>query len=367
MNLFRERRRARTLFVPVLFVLMLVLAACNGEEAVDAPEEDEVVDDDVDEPDDEDDADDEAAEPEELPEVPVLAFNTGLGQLFMSAMETEGFDEANGFQGDFIYVEPAAATETFLQREAEVSIQMDPLVASIARNQGEEVSVVAPSLTNNASIIAGADSGIESPEDLVGATVGHFGMDSGTTSIMRVLLDRDWGIDLVEDVNLVEAGPPALVELLAAGEVDAILDFTPHSERALVDAGGEVILRADDPDHGFIPGVAAVAVHEAWAQENPDLAQSVLDAVADACAFFVDSDYEVFRDQPYRDLLATQSDEELEQVISRAQEHGLMSCDWDEQIVEEGREFLQQVADQGILFDEYPGDRTMLTLDEILD
>lgn len=297
--------------------------------------------------------------------VRIVSFNTGLGNIFSEAMERNGFDTANGFQGEFIRVDPAAATEVFLQGEADVTVQLDMLVANLARTQGREVTVFAPDLTNNGSIIVAADSDITAPADLVGRDVGHFGLESGTTTMFRVLLGRDYGINLTEEYELVQAGAPALVELLAAQEVEAVLNFTPFTERAVVESNGRVLLRANDPAHGFVPGFAAVAAMESWLRANPDLAYAVRQAVADTVSFFHDSGYEVFRDQPYADLLGV-SDEVIDAVIARAQQDPLMTNDWDGAIVDEARGFLRQVAQQGIVFDDVPDDNVVVTLEELL-
>lgn len=333
---------ARRRVLPAALVAMaLVASACGGD------------------PDTDDNGD------QSLETVRIVSFNTGMGNVFSEAMERNGFDEANGFHGEFIRVDPGAATEVFLQGEADVTIQLDMIVANLARTQGREVTVFAPDLTNNGSIIVRDDSDITSPADLVGKPVGHFGLESGTTTMFRVLLGRDYGIDLTEEFNLVQAGAPALVELLAAGEVEGILDFTPFTERAMVESGGRVLLRADDPAHGFVPGFAAVAAMESWLVENPDLAYAVRQAVADTVSYFHDSGYEVFREDPYAELLGV-SEEVLDAVIARAQESPLMTSEWDSDLVQDARAFLADVADQGIVYDEVPDDNVVVTLEELL-
>lgn len=340
-------------------VLALVLAACPADDPEPAPDDDP----DVEDTDSEDVPDD---EPESLGTVRIVSFNTGLGQVFSEAMERNEFDLANGFEGEFLRVDPGAATEVFLQGEADVTVQLDMLVANIARTQGRDVTVFYPDFTNNGTITVREDSDIESPEDLIGRNVGHFGLESGTTTMFRVLLGRDYGITLTDDFELIQAGPPALVELLEAGEIDAMMNFTPFTERGMADANGEVLLRADDPAHGFVPGFAAVAAMESWIRDNPELAMAVRDAVDDTIRFFTESDYEVFRDEPYADLLGV-SDEVLDVVISRAQEAPLMTNEWDESLVEEARAFLDDVAEQGIVFDEVPEPNVVATLEQLLD
>jgi NitT/TauT family transport system substrate-binding protein len=283
----------------------------------------------------------------DLPTVRLQGLNSGISPIVLKAIETEKLDVKHGFKGEFLYLDPDAAAQTFLQGESDVSFDLDAFGSAIAQNGGHDVTGIYPILSNNASIIVRDDSPYQSPKDLVGKKVGHFGDDSGTTSVMAALLGRDYGINVLKDYQLVEAGPPALVELLKRGEVDAIFDFTPHTERA-------------------IPGLAYVTSTSQWFKDNPELAKAVQAAAQDAIKLFVDNDYELLREEPYKGLI-DQSDETLDAVIKRANEVPLMfEGKWDQAYAKQINAFVDSMGERNILLEEPPPGPVVVPLDELL-
>jgi NitT/TauT family transport system substrate-binding protein len=303
----------------------------------------------------------------DMPTIRLQGLNSGISPIVLKAIETENLDAKHGFNGEFIYLDPDAASQTFLQGESDVSFDLDAFGTAIAQNGGQEVTGIYPILNNNASIIVKADSPYRTPKDLVGKRVGHFGDDSGTTSVMAALLGRDFGINVLEDYDLVEAGPPALVELLDRGEVDAIFDFTPHTERAITEAGGRVIyLAAEQDQEGAVPGLAYVTSRDEWFRDNPDLARAVQAAAQDAIKLFVDSDYELLREEPYASLI-DQSDETMDAIIKRANEIPLMVEDtWNQQYADGINDFVNSMGERKILLEKPPPGPVVRPLDALL-
>jgi NitT/TauT family transport system substrate-binding protein len=303
----------------------------------------------------------------DLPTVRLQGLNSGISPIVLKAIETEKLDVKHGFKGEFLYLDPDAAAQTFLQGESDVSFDLDAFGSAIAQNGGHDVTGIYPILSNNASIIVRDDSPYQSPKDLVGKKVGHFGDDSGTTSVMAALLGRDYGINVLKDYQLVEAGPPALVELLKRGEVDAIFDFTPHTERAMTEAGGRVLyLAAEQDQDGAVPGLAYVTSTSQWFKDNPELAKAVQAAAQDAIKLFVDNDYELLREEPYKGLI-DQSDETLDAVIKRANEVPLMfEGKWDQAYAKQINAFVDSMGERNILLEEPPPGPVVVPLDELL-
>lgn len=302
-----------------------------------------------------------------MPTVRMQGLAAGIGPIVLKAIETEKLDEKHGFKGEYLYIDPDAASQTFLQRESDVSFDSDPLGMAIAQNNGQEATNFYPILNNNASIIVKEDSPYQSPKDLVGKKVGHFGADSGTTSIMAALLDRDFDIDVFKDFKLVEAGPPALVELLDQGQVEAIFDFTPHSDRALTEAGGRVLYLAEEQDdEGTVPGLVYATAFNDWLRDNEETARAVQAAAQDAIKLFADSNYELLREEPYKSLV-DQSDETLDAIIERANEIPLMyenPDEWTAEQAEELNSFVRSMGEREILIDKPPADPVAQPLDE---
>lgn len=301
------------------------------------------------------------------PTVRMQGLAAGIGPIVLKAIETEKLDEKHGFKGEYKYIDPDAASQTFLQRESDVSFDSDPLGMAIAQNAGQEATNFYPILNNNASIIVKKDSPYQSPKDLVGKKVGHFGADSGTTSIMAALLDRDFEIDVFKDYKLVEAGPPALVELLGQGQVEAIFDFTPHTDRALTEADGRVLYMAEEQGQkGKVPGLVYATAFNDWLEENEETARAVQAAAQDAIKLFADSNYELLREEPYKSLV-DQSDETMDQIIERANEIPLMfenPDEWTAEQAEELNQFVRGMGERKILIDKPPSKPVAQPLDE---
>lgn len=303
---------------------------------------------------------------ESMPTVRMQGLASGIGPIVLKAIEQENLDEKNGFRGEFLYIDPDAASQTFLQRESDVSFDSDPLGMAIAQGAGQKATNFYPILNNNASIIVREDSPYQSPKDLVGKRVGHFGADSGTTSIMAALLTRDFDVNPLEDYKLIEAGPPALVDLLGNEEVEAIFDFTPHTDRALAEAGARVLYMAEEQgQQGKVPGLVYATAFDDWLQENEETARAVQTAAQQAIDLFAESDYELLREEPYASLI-DQSPETLDTIIERANEIPLMfenPEEWNEQQAEELNQFVAGMAERGILIEEAPEEPVAQPLD----
>jgi ABC-type glycerol-3-phosphate transport system substrate-binding protein len=85
----------------------------------------------------------------EVPTVKLNALSGGLTAVALTVIEENGFDEGNGFKGEFFYNDPDASGQFFLQQQADISFDQDPLNVAIARSQGIEVTTFYPVLNNN--------------------------------------------------------------------------------------------------------------------------------------------------------------------------------------------------------------------------
>lgn len=294
---------------------------------------------------------------EETPVVKLNALSGGLTGVALTVIEENGFDEENGFQGEFFYNDPDASGQFFLQKRADISFDQDPLNVAIARSQGFEVTTFYPVLNNNNCILVNSDSGYSSPEDLIGKKVGHFGADSGTTTSLSVMLQRFFDIDLLKEYNLVESDPATLVELLDDGEVEAIFDFVPHSSRAMVQTNAECLFGPASAEweerEGGANFLSTMAAHEDWLEENGNLAEAVIAAWDDAIAW-IEEDPSRITEEPYKSLLAQDDQEVLDLIAQQVVEIPLFTNDWSEEAQASAEKFVDFSAEQGILIEENP-------------
>ena len=338
----------------VLVVIgLLVLAACGdggggGSDTTSAPG---------------DTTDTTTASGEDLPVVRLQGLDGGMSALSIAMIEEQGFDVANGFQGEFQYIPIDAAAQHFLNGESDVSFDVGPPDLAVSQNSDYDVVAFSGGARNHNRIITKADSPYDSIEDLVGARIGHFGDDSTATLSISLLLGEFHDLDFHEDFELVLAAPPALVDLLASDEVDAIVSFEPHVSRAKATIEGGV-KEIYNPGEDFSENVGGtlwtttVGAFSDWIDENPDLAQAVLDAWCDAAEYASSNAEDVATNPAYDDLLGLNDDGKAE-FQAFLESYQLFSCGWQEGEQEAVAEFLDLMAQQGVLFTEVPGEVTL--------
>jgi NitT/TauT family transport system substrate-binding protein len=134
----------------------------------------------------------------------------------------------------------------------------------------------------NYGIVAGANSGIEKPEDFIGKKIGTPGLGS-----FFHIMAREWfrrkGVDW-RKITFVESTFPQLADLLKARTVDAVLSTTPFLQRAAVPGiGGKVFYIAADLPDRLPPFVYAGS--RAWASAHRDAAANFRLAMDEAIAF----------------------------------------------------------------------------------
>lgn len=345
----RQRRHAR---LSLMAVLVLVLGACAddaGTTTTAAEEETPTTAEPGDTPTTE--------APGDLPVVRISALNGGLTGVAAQIVEENGFDEANGYDGEFFYNDPDASGQFFLQRNSDIAFDFDAIGAAIARTEGLDVSVFYPILNNNNCILVKEDAPYESPEDLIGQPVGHFGADSGTTTSFTIVLQSLFDFNLLDEYTLVETGPPALVELLQDDEVEAIFNFVPHSSRAMVQVGARCmfgpLVDVEIPNDAF-SHLSQMAAYEDWLDENPDLAQSVMASWDDAIAWILEDPSRI-TEEPYRTLLGQDDPAVLDLIAEQVNGIPLFTNDWSPEVQEQAEAWVDLAADQDVLIEENPG------------
>jgi NitT/TauT family transport system substrate-binding protein len=138
----------------------------------------------------------------------------------------------------------------------------------------------------NYGIVAGANSGIEKPEDFVGRKIGTPGLGS-----FFHIMAREWfrrkGVDW-RKITFVESTFPQLADLLKAGTVDAVLTTNPFLQRAAVPGlGGKIFYIAADLPDRLPPFIYAAS--RAWAESHRE-AVAGFKAAMDKAITFEESD-----------------------------------------------------------------------------
>lgn len=306
----------------------------------------------------------------ELPTVAIQAVEGSVGGLPLMLMEREGLDEKHGFEGDFQFLASEGALQNFLMGGEGISVDSDIIGTAISRNEGFDVTAFYPVGNLYLGIVVPEDSDIQDPTDLVGRRVGHFGMDSGTTSFLRVLLQEGWDVDVTEDIEFVEVGPAALGELLASGEIDAMFNFEAFTSQAIENVPGRWLLKAHTAyqEHfdGFAPWITNMIAHTDWLEQNPEIAYAVRGAYDEALQMLNDSDYQVVNDPYYMEQLGIEDQAVMDTLVENAASTPYFTNDWSEETIDQAQQFLQDLADQDILIEEVP-DGVMTRLEDIVE
>jgi NitT/TauT family transport system substrate-binding protein len=299
----------------------------------------------------------EAEEPEGgLPTVVFQGFPADPAALPLLVMQEEGFDEENGFRGEYLAVDPDAATNTFLIGESDIAMEQDGINMTIVQAEGHQAVLFAPGLNMMTGIVVAEDSPYQEPADLAGEKVGHFGVDSGTTSTIALMLREIYGLDVFTEYDLREAGPEALPELLKNGQVEAIFDFEPLALRAVLETPGRYLFEPakEWAEHtgGWSPWLTNLAAREDWLQDNEDIALGIRDAWMQGIEVLEESNYEILREEPYKSFLELKSDEELEAFIEYCVDLPCFGTTWTEEDIQGLNEYLELFAQHDILIEE---------------
>ncbi|GGH42359.1 ABC transporter substrate-binding protein [Microbacterium album] len=204
--------------------------------------------------------------------------------------DREGFFEEEGLDVEIIRgADPTSNIARVVSGEVQITTgSLGTLVTSNAR--GVPVTAIAGNGYTSAEyatsgILALESSGIESPADLAGRTVGIQGLNTGS-EIGMFLAAEDHGIDpmSIERVELASAG---METALLEGTVDAVLASSPFFEQIGARDGVSLV---STPSTEYLAGspITVWTVTREWVGANADTAKAFIRAMEKAQAFYED-------------------------------------------------------------------------------
>ena len=118
-----------------------------------------------------------------------------------------------------------------------------PMVSGLDfRTKGEDLTWLGPGMTFANFMLAKKGSGIETPKDIKGKTLGVPFKTSTTTVGYQALMQDAYGMSLLDAPKEVRTGaPPVVWNLLKQGEVDVILEFSGFSIKGQLDDDIKVV------------------------------------------------------------------------------------------------------------------------------
>ncbi|MFV0243575.1 MAG: ABC transporter substrate-binding protein [Qingshengfaniella sp.] len=310
-----------------------------------------------------------SAQAQDLPKVTLQAVAGSVGGVPMMIMESEGLDKKHGFDGTFEYLPHEGIWQNFLIGRSDISMDNDILGVSIARDEGFDITAFYPVGNLYLGIVVPGSSEAQTPEDLKGKKVGHFGADSGTTAFIRLIVQKKYGFDVLKDYQMSQVSPAALVALMKEGEVEAIFNFESFVSEAIVATDGRYLMQAHEAYSeeyaGFAPWITNMVAHGKWLKENPELAYAVRAAYDEAISLLQSTNYEILRNDYIREKLAITDEAVLDAMITNGAATPYFTNDWSAEKIAAANDFLNELAEDGDLITNVP-EGVMVTLEDYI-
>ena len=147
---------------------------------------------------------------------------------------------------------------------------VDAMISAV--DKGQELEVIG-GIINGATYRLVATKKFQSFKDLKGATIGVSSLTSGSTVLLRLMLEKN-GLNYPRDYTLLSmGGTPERFAAIEAGRMDATLLAAPLSYKA-VDLGYTKI--GDVHEYVTHYQLSGLVVTKRWARDNPDTVKKVL-------------------------------------------------------------------------------------------
>jgi NitT/TauT family transport system substrate-binding protein len=209
--------------------------------------------------------------------------------------EDQGFFDKRGLDVQLTAApNPSVMISAIASESAEVGHTVLIPVLS-AWQAGIELSVIAgasafPSVQPPAvGVLARKDSGIKSPKDLEGKTVGVVALQSYHHAMVQRWMGEN-GSDFAK-VRFVEVPFPQMQDLLTSGNVDAVVSVDPFYSKMMKEGTGYDFGDFVATMPNGVPIVIFVSSRE-WAEAHPEDVKAFRDALAEAAEFIKANDAE---------------------------------------------------------------------------
>jgi ABC-type nitrate/sulfonate/bicarbonate transport system substrate-binding protein len=193
-----------------------------------------------------------------------------------------GYFTENGLQVELAMVQAAAeSVKSLFAGQVDIAAVPEHIAAfeSIKRSDFQILAAINRNESNE--IVARKDHGINSVQDLKGKKIGIKKKSSSIYWLNRLLLYNNLSL---QDVQLIDAKPRALVEMVSQGSVDAVITWHPHaykSRKALADKA--FYIKAQMGQHMYW----LLMSRKQWLADNPALVVKFLKALQQAIDFII--------------------------------------------------------------------------------
>jgi ABC-type nitrate/sulfonate/bicarbonate transport system substrate-binding protein len=236
-------------------------------------------------------------------------------------------------------------------------------------NQGLDWVIIGGGLTVMEDVIVRNDSPLKTVADLRGKRFGTFSTGAGSFKAARaVMIDAD-GVDVVKDTKVVQLAAPALLKLLENGSVDAMINISSFTIKALSQPDKfRSIFSPNDywrQKTGYpIVWTAPLVAWRSWVDENPARARNFVAAAEESFRWLRKPENLDAAVKSHGALAGITTPEAIATYKKLLGEKQLFLAHWDAKVVAAEWKFLEMAKAHGILDAVPPADKYAMILEE---
>jgi len=176
-----------------------------------------------------------------LPSVVHGAVEGGTTGVLVEVMKEQGYDEEYDIdvQPEYFTSPPQVQQQIVLSEDIPTGF-MGSIVATRLNASGHDPRLVGPYMLYHMYVLTRSDSDIDEPADLAGSRVSWASRQADAWLKFNVILEMDTGVQ-PDELEFVQTAPPASIDLLKQGELDAILLNEPLVTKALAENDFEIV------------------------------------------------------------------------------------------------------------------------------
>jgi ABC-type nitrate/sulfonate/bicarbonate transport system substrate-binding protein len=221
-------------------------------------------------------------------------------------------------------------------------------------NQGVDLAVVGGGLTVIQQVFVLKDSPIKTITDLRGKRLGVWSTGAGAVKAARAAILDSTGMDIVKDTKLVQLAPPALLKLLEKGQVDAMINISsftikalsePDKFRSVFNPNAYWVKKTGYP----IVWAAPIVAWKDWVNEDKTRAKNLVNAIHESFRWLRDPAHLDTAVKAYGKLAGVTDPAQVATYKKLLANKGIFLAHWDAKAVDAEWKFLELVKKHGIL------------------
>jgi ABC-type nitrate/sulfonate/bicarbonate transport system substrate-binding protein len=227
--------------------------------------------------------------------------------------------------------------------------------AAIARiNKGMNLAFIAGGLTVMQEVFVKKDNPAKSIPDLKGKKFGSWSTGAGAYKAVRAAIMDAYGMDVEKDTEFVQAAAPALMALLARGDVDSMFNISSLTIRAASqpDKYRSVFAPNDywkqKTGHAIVWSAPLVCWKD-WVEEDKDRARNLSEAVTESMEWLRDPKNFEEAVGKHGKIAGITKKPEIKTYEDWMAKKKIFLTEWDETVLNSQWQFLEMAKKHGLL------------------